>query len=181
MKSIILIASCFIANSFDIRQNTFTIKNYIGNINNILTFKHTDIDPFGLDIDHDVNVISLYTGSSHTICKHMNNPICAIDINQQYDACNDYLINNNNVHMYYYGNYQQEEIFYEDENGAEQIGYYNNYNLDGMYVTHYTNESNILNISNKMDYHIYNNSGVVAGCPVWHMKNYITTSVKDEL
>ena len=52
--------------------------------------------------------------------------------------------------MYYYGNYQQEEVFYEDENGAEQVGYYNNYNLIGMYVTHYTNESNILNISNKM-------------------------------
>lgn len=128
--------------------NIFTIQEYNESLNNIKTYNYNDITKYKLDIDHHVNMYSLFTKSYFERCHNYNDNNCDYTIEEQEIACKTYLTAHpspneypNNViikrNIYYYGIYNNQIYNYvvrPDGSTIKLDKYETLYETKGMYI-----------------------------------------------
>ena len=116
--------------------NLFTIDNYNQSIDEIKYFTTNNIN--NLNINHNINMYSLFTQSYFERCHNYNDPNCNYDLDDQEKACKIYMNDNHNNpdishKLYYYGAYNDQIDSYLIDN--EGLSYKIN-TIDRIYDTH---------------------------------------------
>jgi hypothetical protein len=179
----------------NINYNSFTIIHVNHSIDNIINYSYNEIDNIKVDIDHHINMYSLFTQSYFNNCDK-SDPYCVSNLYDQEIAC-QHAISSEGGQMYYHGVYTDEymnvEIF---GNGGQREGHKINriYEIKGMYViqdltddeqqskhaiclnndyikTHkYINEPT--NFYRKMMIYILMNENSASFCPIWSLHDH---------
>jgi hypothetical protein len=103
-------------NSHRQHYNIFTIQQYNETLEQIKNYSYDDIEKYRLDINHHINMYSLFTKSYFERCHNYNDPNCNYSIEEQEMACNKYMVDLPNHYdyphnaiitrnLYYYGTY----------------------------------------------------------------------------
>ncbi len=125
-----------------VKNNTFTIHHTTHNLDNILNYNMDDIDKYKINIDHHLNMYSIFTQEYFRKCDKINDKFCTYDIYEQNLACHKFLEDDSSglfdsKYLYYYGTYtdQVESAMIEHDGKITQIFKSDrNYTTDGMYV-----------------------------------------------
>jgi len=146
----LFISTCFAykINSHNQEYNIFTIQHYNQSLNQIKTYTYNDIKKYKLDVDHHINMYSLFTKSYFERCHNYNDKNCDYDIEDQEIACIKYILDTPNSNeypsnfkvkrqLYYYGIYNNQLydfIINSDGYTYELNKYGAKYETKGIYV-----------------------------------------------
>ena len=122
----------------NINYNSFTIVHVNHSIDNIINYSYNDIDNNKVDIDHHINMYSLFTQSYFNNCQNydVDDKYCKYNLYNQEIACH-HAIENEGGQLYYHGVYTDEYMNMEIlGNGAQREGRKINriYEIKGMYI-----------------------------------------------
>jgi len=106
-------------NSHIQEYNIFTIQHYNQSLDQIKSYTYNDIEKYKLDIDHHMNMYSLFTKSYFERCHNYNDNNCNYTIEEQEIACIKYILDTPNSdeypsnikvrrQLYYYGIYNNQ-------------------------------------------------------------------------
>jgi hypothetical protein len=181
----------------NINYNSFTILHVNHSIDNIINYSYNDIDNNKVDIDHHINMYSLFTQSYFNNCENYNvdDKYCNYDLYNQEIACH-HALESEGGQLYYHGVYTDEymdmEIF---SNGAQRVGRKINriYEIKGMYIIQdltddeklnkhencvnndfikiYKYRSEPINFYRRMILYILINNDQIQFCPIWLLNN----------
>jgi len=181
----------------NINYNSFTILHVNHSIDNIINYSYNDIDNNKVDIDHHINMYSLFTQSYFNNCHNynMNDKYCNYDLYNQELACH-HAVENEGGQLYYHGIYTDEYMDIEIlGNGAQQSGRKINriYEIKGMYIIQDLTDDEKLNNHNlcmnndylkifkytreptnfyrKMIIYILINDNKTQFCPIWILQD----------
>ncbi len=204
MKLIILLLSTLIClaskiNSHNQEYNIFTIQQYNQSLNQIKNYAYNDIQKYKLNIDHHVNMYSLYTKSYFERCHNYNDPNCDYTLEDQEIACKRYLSDHPKPNeypddiiikrsLYYYGTYNNEIYDYIiNSDGSYFVlnKYETHYETKGMYIiedlyeseleidckfTLYTNPQEPSDFHRRMMLYLVHYQNRTIFCPYWEIK-----------
>jgi hypothetical protein len=181
----------------NINYNSFTILHLNHSIDNIINYSYNDIDNNKVDIDHHINMYSLFTQSYFNNCEDydVDDKYCKYDLYNQESACH-HAIESEGGQLYYHGIYTDEymdiELF---SNGAQRAGRKINriYEIKGMYIIQdltddeklnkhehcvnndfiktYKYKSEPSNFYRRMILYILINNDQIQFCPIWLLNN----------
>jgi hypothetical protein len=178
----------------NINYNSFTIVHVNHSIDNIINYSYKDIDNNKVDIDHHINMYSLFTQSYFNNC-NVNDKYCKYDLYNQEIACH-HALENEGGQLYYHGIYTDEYMNMEIlSDGYQRAGRKINriYEIKGMYIIqdltddeklnkheHCVNNNFIktykyshepINFYRKMIIYLLINDDHVQFCPIWLLNN----------
>jgi len=189
MKYIILlinVVSCISVtiNSHQQQYNLFTMTNV-----SMKNYTYNDIQKYKLDVNHHVNMYTLFTKSYFEKCHNYNDGFCIYTIEDQEFACKNYLKERSNdivkLNLYYYGIYNNQlyDFIIKPDGSTIKLNVNDTfYETKGMYIIEDT-------LDNKLEYkiHIYdtepldfhykmmiyyltNKNNKTIFCPLWMIK-----------
>jgi hypothetical protein len=181
----------------NINYNLFTIVHVNHSIDNIINYSYNDIDNNKVDIDHHINMYSLFTQSYFNNCHNYNidDKYCKYDLYNQENACH-HALENEGGQLYYHGVYTDEYVdmkLFSD--GAQRSGPKINriYEIKGMYIIQDLTDDEKLNNHNlcmnndylkifkytreptnfyrRMIIYILINDDQIQFCPIWLLQD----------
>ena len=205
MKLIILLLSTLIClaskiNSHNQEYNIFTIQKYNQSLDQIRNYAYDDIQKYKLNIDHHVNMYSLFTKSYFERCHNYNDKNCNYTLDEQEIACKRYMAEHPipneypsdaiiRQNLYYYGTYNNEIYNYlinSDGTYFELSTRKMQYETIGMYIIEdlYDSEFNTYDnkfklftylnepndFSRRMMLYLVENVNKTIFCPYWEIK-----------
>ena len=205
MKLIILLfltLTCLASkiNSHNQEYNIFTIQKYNQSLNQIRNYAYDDIHKYKLNIDHHVNMYSLFTKSYFERCHNYNDKNCNYTLDEQEVACKRYMIEHPKPNeypsdviirrnLYYYGIYNNEIYDYllnPDGTFFELNTQKIQYETIGMYIIEDLYDSELNTYDNKfklftylnepndfnrrMMLYLIENENKTIFCPYWEIK-----------
>jgi hypothetical protein len=122
----------------NINYNSFTIVHVNHSIDNIINYSYNDIDNNKVDIDHHINMYSLFTQSYFNNCQNydVDDKYCKYNLHSQELACH-HAVESEGGQLYYHGVYTDEYMNMEIlGDGAQRTGRKINriYEIKGMYI-----------------------------------------------
>jgi len=119
----------------NINYKYFTIIHVNHSIDNIINYSYNDIDNNMVDIDHHINMYSLFTQSYFNNCLD-SDPYCNYNLYDQEIACH-HALKHEGGQLYYHGVYTDEYIDMEimgNGNQRESRKINRIYEIKGMYI-----------------------------------------------
>jgi hypothetical protein len=150
MLIFLLLTTCLARkiNSHSQEYNIFTIQHYNQSLDQIKSYTYDDIKKYKLDINHHINMYSLFTKSYFERCHNYNDNNCDYTIEEQEVACIKYILDSPNPNeypsnmkvrrqLYYYGVYNNQLydfIIKPDGYIYELNRYGTSYHTKGLYI-----------------------------------------------
>lgn len=147
---LLLLTTCFARkiNSHIQEYNIFTIQHYNQSVDQIRSYTFNDIKRYELEVDHHINMYSLFTKSYFERCHNYNDINCDYNIKDQEIACIKYILDTPNPNeypsnikvkrqLYYYGTYNNhlyDFIIKSDGYIYELNKYGARYQTKGLYI-----------------------------------------------
>jgi len=156
-------------NSHTQEYNIFTIQYYNQSINQIKTYTYDDIKKYKLNVDHHINMYSLFTKSYFERCHNYDDDNCDYDIRDQEVACIKYILETPNSdeypsnvrvrrQLYYYGIYNNQlyDFIIKPDGYVYELNKHGmNYQTKGLYVIEDLIDSE-LDIQTDLSIDVYN-------------------------